>query len=325
MKQTTGIDAALAARLLAGEASESEKERHRNRLAGDADYRSDWAQWLWVWDAAGTEEAERRDCDVAWTRLQRKTHSPLFLLKGRTLALSLAAAAVLLLALLLPLLWTPAANQPELLVTAGGDEIQELVLEDGTRVSLNTNSRLSYPEEFGPHERRVFLSGEAWFEVEAQGGRPFYVETDELLVKVVGTAFNVRSWPESAGVSVEVGSGRVEVHAGLAGAEHVLLQKGEGLVFHRGTQHLEHVPLNPNYLAWKTGQLYFEDTPLSEVLQTLERTYRRPITADHPSIFEEKLGGSFSHQSFEYVVEVLCATFQLEQSTVNGVVVLSRQ
>ena len=124
MKQTTGIDAALAARLLAGEASESEKERHRNRLAGDADYRSDWAQWLWVWDAAGTEEAERRDCDVAWTRLQRKTHSPLFLLKGRTLALSLAAAAVLLLALLLPLLWTPAANQPELLVTAGGDEIQ---------------------------------------------------------------------------------------------------------------------------------------------------------------------------------------------------------
>lgn len=325
MKQATSIDAALAARLLAGEASESEKERHRISLTVDAAYRKEWAQWLGVWDAAGTEEADRRDCDVAWERLQKRTHSPLFLLKGRTLALSLAAAAVLLLALLVPLLWAPAANQPELLVTAGGEEIQEVVLEDGTRVSLNANSRLSYPEEFGPHERRVYLRGEAWFEVEAQGGRPFYVETEDLLVKVVGTAFNVRSWPEQSGVSVEVGSGRVEVHSGLEGNEHILLQRGEGLVFHRSTKQLEQVPLNRNYLAWKTGQLNFEDTPLSEVLQTLERTYQRPITADHPTIFEEKLGGSFSHQSFEHVVEVLCTTFQLEQHTVNGVVVLSRK
>jgi ferric-dicitrate binding protein FerR (iron transport regulator) len=117
----------------------------------------------------------------------------------------------------------------------------------------------------------------------------------------------------------------VEVYS-LAGAnETVRLVAGDGAIYHRSSQQLAKVKASPNFLAWKTGRIQFKETPLSEVLETLERVYQQPIKVHDASILDEQLGGSFNHTTFDYVLDVVCKTFNLEHQTENGVVYLSRR
>lgn len=149
---------------------------------------------------------------------------------------------------------------------------KKITLADGTRVWLNAESQLTYPETFERQESRVVrLKGEAYFEVTKDAAHPFIVETDLLKTQVVGTAFNIRAYsPEDAHVtllegSVKVSNTHLEKELLLAPGQNATLQKS-------GTFSVNEVQAK-DYNAWAEGVFYFDNTELVEIMRELGRWY----------------------------------------------------
>lgn len=170
----------------------------------------------------------------------------------------------------------------EIMVPRGG--VYRMVLADGTRVMLNAETRLRFPEAFGEGERRVFLEGEAYFEVAKERERPFWVDFREGTVRVLGTQFNVKAYGGEEAVATLV-YGKVEV---ARGQEAVVLQPGEQCRIAAGEAHALIVGKADlvSTLAWKNGEFVFKDASLDQVIDELARWYNVEMVYDH-SLFRE--------------------------------------
>ena len=152
------------------------------------------------------------------------------------------------------------------IIVPRGAEYQ-IVLADGTRVWLNSDSRLEFPAAFGNRERVVKLAGEAYFDVVHDAGRPFRVQTDQATVQVLGTSFNVSTY---GGVNqTTLVSGSVELN--LAQRSYRLKPGEQGVVQH-GRVEVKEVNVR-EFVAWKDGLFVFRNRRLEEVLTTLGRWY----------------------------------------------------
>ena len=146
-----------------------------------------------------------------------------------------------------------------------------IVLPDGTRVWLNAATELKYPVAFHAKERRVYLKGEAYFEVAPDKNRPFYVETEEVKVRVLGTVFNVNTH-YTRGVRTVLVEGAVALEWG--DQKEIRMKPGELADFDRTTTEvtLKEVDVT-SYISWKEGYFVFEDEPLEEIMHTLSLWY----------------------------------------------------
>lgn len=157
-------------------------------------------------------------------------------------------------------------------VPRGGEFKVEL--EDGTEVWLNAQSRLEYPETFGDAERRVRLEGEAYFKVAKNAKKPFFVEAGDQIIRVVGTEFNVRSYPEDATVQTTLVSGKITMS--LKGSEdrEMVLTPGSEAVFDKEERSLKVKSVDTEVMtSWKDGMFVFEDQRLDDIMVTLSRWY----------------------------------------------------
>ncbi len=142
-----------------------------------------------------------------------------------------------------------------------------LQLADGSRVWLNAETRLRYPVAFTGTERRVELTGEAYFEVSKDATRPFIVRANGVDVRVLGTSFNVAAY--GAEVVTTLVEGRVAVEAG---SERVTLEPDRQAVWDGERMEVRQVDAS-NYGLWRKGIFYFEDRRLEEILDALARWY----------------------------------------------------
>ena len=142
-----------------------------------------------------------------------------------------------------------------------------LQLADGSRVWLNAETRLRYPVAFAGTERRVELTGEAYFEVSKDAARPFIVRANGVDVRVLGTSFNVAAY--GAEVVTTLVEGRVAVEAG---SERVTLEPDRQAVWDGKQMEVRQVDAS-NYGLWRKGIFYFEDRRLEEILDALARWY----------------------------------------------------
>lgn len=152
----------------------------------------------------------------------------------------------------------------------------EVLLPDGTRVWLNAGSSLKYPLKFANEERRVELTGEAYFEVEKlllnNKRIPFYVETPKQIIQVLGTEFNISAYSDDSAFRTTLVSGKVDVHEQLTG-EHKILAPGEQAISVDG-HNLEVVKVNAEKaVSWKEGNFGCEDMYLKDILKQLSRWY----------------------------------------------------
>lgn len=147
-----------------------------------------------------------------------------------------------------------------------------LKLSDGTNVYLNSASELKYPVCFDEKERKVYLSGEAYFEVTKDSDRPFYVVTEEVQVRVYGTEFNVNTHQPGKVHTVLV-DGKVGIKKrGMTG--EITMKPGELASFDRnaGTFEVKEVDVR-QYVVWKDGYFTFENESLEQILNTLSLWY----------------------------------------------------
>lgn len=152
----------------------------------------------------------------------------------------------------------------------------QLLLSDGTRVWVNSGTRVVYPQEFGADRREVIVEGEAYLEVARDAARPFTVITRDFNVCVTGTTFNVSAYPSEPHASVVLVGGRVSVDNGRG--EDVALAPGQCLevdsagVFGTPVE----VDVAP-YVSWIHNMFIYNDEPLGEVFKKLELYYGRSI------------------------------------------------
>ncbi len=158
----------------------------------------------------------------------------------------------------------------KIVVPRGGEYTVEL--NDGTRVRLNADSELRFPVKFASNERKVFLKGEAYFEVKRDTTRPFRVDVHEdAMIEVLGTEFNINAYPENEKIFTTLVVGKVKV-ADLQTDSAVILFPNQQAALSQGEIDVKEV--NPeDYVTWINGRFYFEKMPLEEILIQLERWY----------------------------------------------------
>ncbi|MBC6991212.1 FecR family protein [Hymenobacter sp. BT491] len=183
-----------------------------------------------------------------------------------------------------------------------------LTLADGSVVVLNERSTFTYPAQFAAHRRDVYLEGEAYFRVTKNPRRPFVIHSGSLQTRVVGTSFNVYAYPRAARQEVTVLTGKVVVSHPFD-SQKVNLLPAQHAVFDRASRSLRAAVVgNPALsLAWRRGQLRFEDAPLDEVLDKLSIRYGVAIRARAPRLHRCRVTVRFGTESVAEVVQVLAA------------------
>ena len=157
-----------------------------------------------------------------------------------------------------------------LTIPRGGE--YRLKLEDGTNVWLNAETELRFPVAFGDSERRIFLKGEAYFDVAKEAERPFVVCVNGVDVTALGTEFNIAAVQGGDEVLTTLVNGSVWV-VNEEGAD-CILTPAEQAVCKKGVVGIEVQKVNTNlYTSWKDGYYAFDKQPLGEIMRTLERWY----------------------------------------------------
>ena len=196
---------------------------------------------------------------------------------------------------------TDANKNNELIIPKGGE--YQVVLADGTKVWLNSASRLIYPQSFMGKERRVVLSGEAFFDVAHDAERPFIVETSRMNVKVLGTRFNVNDYDDNEEVSTTLVNGSVEIFSG--GQQAFRLVPGEQA--YGKENELEKREVNVRlYTSWIDGKFLFNNTELEEIAKQISRWYDVEFLFDDDEIRDYKFSGFMPrYESITNLFEIL--------------------
>lgn len=157
-------------------------------------------------------------------------------------------------------------------------QVNQLFLSDGTRIWVNSETRIIAPSLFSPKERVVKLSGEAFFEVARDSKRPFRVEVNGQQIEVLGTSFNVRAYENSNEIETTLETGQIRLHTGN---QITLLKPGEQSVFDKINNKLIVANVDPlTVSSWKDGRYEFHNKDLIDVFRLVERWYDVEITAD---------------------------------------------
>ena len=148
-----------------------------------------------------------------------------------------------------------------------------LTLADGTKAWVNSGSSLKFPSSFQTDKREIWVEGEVYLDVKKNKAQPFYVNTSQMRINVIGTSFNVTAYPEDAEQSVVLVEGSVEV---VAAKEKMRLSPSQMLSMGETGLSVREINIY-DYISWKDGYLQFSDEPLANIMTRLSRYYDIPI------------------------------------------------
>jgi transmembrane sensor len=178
------------------------------------------------------------------------------------------------------------------LTTPRGGEYQ-VVLADGTKIWLNASSSITYPTVFNNKERRVKLSGEAYFEVAKDARKPFYVNTANGQIRVLGTHFNISAYSDDEVTSTTLLEGAVQVTKNQSSS---LLKPGQQASISYGSDYIKVTEAKiDEVMAWKNGYFVFDEDNIADIMKKVARWYDVDVQYHGPTD-DQKFGGTF-HRS----------------------------
>lgn len=313
-KQNSIFDDELIIRYVLGECSPEEQAFMDDALTSNTQLYQEVERWRKLLDVIAITYM---DVEKRWNNLEGRltqTHSVgvrTFAQKISSFRYLVLAASLLILIGFTTWLFFYLSSSNRLITQYASEENLQLMLKDGSMVVLNRQSTLTYPVRFSSQERRVRLDGEAHFQVQPEENRKFIVETDYLVVTVLGTSFYVRDKSgEQPMVLVETGVVECQFKPTM---EKVQLSQGQSAVFdtsitdnkqpsiHRSTAEQMY-----NDIAWKTRKLNFRNEPLDNIVRYIEKTYPVHIRLQG-NLSDCKLTVSFDNLSLNGVINVLQA------------------
>lgn len=201
---------------------------------------------------------------------------------------------------------------PDMIAVLSGDQMKEVVLPDGSSVTLNKQASLIYPEKFKRRQRELTLVGEAFFEVVSNPDKAFIVDVDQkALVRVLGTSFNISPHESGESITVQVIEGKVAFSSIAEGSEEIILLKDDQATLTRDGM-IRDMTLNSNFLSWKTGKLFFEHEYIGEVLKQLQAHYETEIVLHESVPGELTFTSTLDNQDLESVLDEIALVLGLE-------------
>lgn len=259
-----------------------------------------------------TEHAEelrvlsRNNAGLAWSKLKFEMNRSRY----RVWSKILQYAAIVAVTFILGVVVTYYAGKDQspvqfATVSVPDGQMGNVVLPDGTEVSLNSGSSLRYPDHFAGSRRDVYFSGEAYFQVKSDETHPFFVHLDDYTVKVTGTSFNICSY---SGLPVETVliDGKVSI---LDNREKKMAELKPDQLFRynpdRGEMKI--YPVNTGvYTMWKDGKLFFDNETLGHIAEKLERWYHVKIEFTDDRIREKRLTGTIlKNKPLDQILKIL--------------------
>ena len=211
-------------------------------------------------------------------------------------------------------------------VVATLDERRQVELPDGSKVTLNINSELSYAKKWNNTEdRRVHLSGEAFFDVQ-KDSKKFQVITKDITVEVLGTIFNVNTKPNQTTVYLQ--EGKIKLQSLFLPGGRADMNPGDVLVFSSNTKKVETFGQNVStelHTSWKDGLLHFRDTPMAEVLQKIEDNYNVHTAVSNAALYKRKINTGIPVDDLQTAISILEKTMELDIELDGNVVIIKSE
>lgn len=237
------------------------------------------------------------------SKIQRKPKGHLYLYP----LIAIAAMLAIVFVMDLPHMHKPKQQLSQTIRIPAGQRAQ-MDLPDGSVVWLNSQTTLTYDEDFGKKDRKVTLDGEAYFEVAHNKEIPFYVQTENIKVQVTGTKFDVCSYKGSNSFIARLIEGSINLLTNSAKEEKTItrLTKGKYFSMENGKYRTGEMSSN-NALAWMQGIYYFDDVPFKELLDKIALYYNYKITVKNPKILENyRCTGKFKDlDGIEHILKVI--------------------
>lgn len=253
--------------------------------------------------------------------LQKSIHVPA-LVRLRRHWLQIAAAALLLLTGSLTVLFLRQHQEirqfaeQSVVINAGDHGPSSVWLPDGTKVRLNTKSRLTYQRDFGRKNRKVELAGEGYFEVKRDEKKQFIVETGFMDVVVLGTTFNVYAYENKDFLEMALIEGSVRVTTSQPPYQTIEVKPNEKVTYNKQTGRLKlESTSNRIETAWMEKELVFRHDRLQEVFDCLERKFGVTFTIDDDRLLQDIYTGVFDDGNIEHILQVLRLHYGFEYTT----------
>jgi len=284
-----------------------------------------------LWRSAGTGRRQP-DARSAWKSLQQRftedqlipAVQPSVDKRGSRAWLRIAAALLVLIAAgtLITIILMPRKQVTEMVSVTNTDPLKTMImtLEDGSIVYLAPLASFEYPEAFGKDKREVQLSGEAFFDIQRDPGKPFAILTESAVVEVLGTSFNLKSGNGDQ-LELKVTTGKVKVTPENTSDQGELVVAGEKLVLNGSSvSKTRMLPVESN--RWFTRRMHFRDESLGNIVRVLNRNFNTLFIPGTEKVAERKLTVTFEDETVETMTELICLSLNLKSQVRNDSILL---
>ena len=266
-----------------------------------------------IWDSSKELAAGSTvDVNKAWERFQNRVadqnESPKILRRSRFSWMRVAASVILLAGLGIAAYYLFNNNSaPKEIIAQTTQNVLTDTLSDGSVVTLNKQSTITYPSKFKGNTRAIALKGEAFFNVAPDKKKPFIISVNDVQVTVVGTSFNIKSEGGNTEVIVETGIVRV-----TRSGKTVELIAGEKIAMTANDSNATKEKVTDKlYNYFRSKVFVCDDTPLWKLVQVLNEAYDAKISIGRKELNDMRLTSPFYNESLEKVLEVIHLTFDI--------------
>jgi ferric-dicitrate binding protein FerR (iron transport regulator) len=303
----------IIAKYFAGECSEKEEERLENWKKENNDNYETFEIMRKTWSEVPTPDYSPNVEEALKSVSAKLPSQKKKLVANAPFWIKIAAVLVLGIGLfgVYNLIW-PNPKMVQVIISSL-DPQKEIILPDNSKIILGRNSELSYPARFRGKTRTIEFSGEAYFEITSDKNKPFVIESDFTTTKIVGTAFNLRSYKNDSVVKITVTEGLVSFKAKHKKENpEVMVGVGEvGKLDVRSNNISKELNSDINFLAWQNGKLSFKDEKLGTALKTLSEFYGKTFTTTQnfdTTVFNGFFDSLDVKEAIEYMEIVLDVT-----------------
>lgn len=275
------------------------------------------AEQTWAYMAQYTQNSY--NTDAAWGKVKSSIQQQALKRKRRVL-LQVAAAIVIGVSLFYLLVRQP--GNTAMVMVKQADSIQNINLNDGSQITINKSTTLSYAAQLPMNQRNVSLiSGEAYFNVKHHKNKPFMVNTPGARIKVLGTKFNV-IYTNEGYTQVTVVSGKVQVSQ-MHNNQRCIYLSGNQRCTIMSDSIITENNVSDNFLAWKNRHFTYANVSLETVLREIEKVYGVQVKVTNDDIYNLKLTSTFDNQSAIQIINTIATVFNLSLHSKNNVYTLA--
>jgi transmembrane sensor len=329
------VDFEKIARYLSDEMERDELQEFRQELSQNSALKTEleFIEKVWVDMKPETSDSIQAEIntDDAWENLSgRLEKDGLVPSQSRFAAafpgwLKIAATILLFVSLGIATWFIAGIRSDDQLLTLATDDADVTLVQkltDGSVVYMASNSVISFSREFEKQQRKISMSGEAFFDVSHNPAQPFYVETALAGIEVLGTSFNVKELGANS-MEIFVETGKVKVNLRGNDGRYFILEQGELLEIKNGTAGKTYAADTYN-TAWRRNHMQFKDETLENIISVLNQNFPVKMMVENPELNERKLTVTFYNTSPEIIGDLIAISLDIDHVTSDDNVITFR-